>query len=47
MTRISARTIARSAALSSRSSPTVTIHLRKMYVDCRFVQLHLHNVISL
>jgi pimeloyl-ACP methyl ester carboxylesterase len=43
VTRISARTIARSAALSSRSSPTVTIHLRKMYVDCRFGQLHLHT----
>jgi len=43
VTRISARTIARSAALSSRSSATVTIHLRKMYVDCRFGQLHLHT----
>jgi pimeloyl-ACP methyl ester carboxylesterase len=43
VTRISARTIARSAALSSRSSPPVTIHLRKMYVDCRFGQLHLHT----
>jgi pimeloyl-ACP methyl ester carboxylesterase len=43
VTRTSDRTIARSAALSSRSSPTVTIHLRKMYVDCRFGQLHLHT----
>jgi len=43
VTRISARTIARSAALSSRSSPPVTTHLRKMYVDCRFGQLHLHT----
>jgi pimeloyl-ACP methyl ester carboxylesterase len=43
VTRISERTIARSAALSSRSSSTVTIHLRKMYVDCRFGQLHLHT----
>jgi pimeloyl-ACP methyl ester carboxylesterase len=43
VTRLSARSIARSAALSSRSSPPVTIHLRKMYVDCRFGQLHLHT----
>ena len=43
VTRTSDRTIARSAALSSRSSPPVTIHLRKMYVDCRFGQLHLHT----
>lgn len=43
MTRLTARTIARSAALSSRSSLPVTIHLRKMYVDCRFGQLHLHT----
>jgi pimeloyl-ACP methyl ester carboxylesterase len=43
VTRNSDRTIARSAALSSRSSPPVTIHLRKMYVDCRFGQLHLHT----
>jgi pimeloyl-ACP methyl ester carboxylesterase len=43
VTRNSERTIARSAALSSRSSPPVTIHLRKMYVDCRFGQLHLHT----
>lgn len=43
MTRLSARTIARSAAVSSRNAPHVTIHLRKMYVDCRFGQLHLHT----
>jgi pimeloyl-ACP methyl ester carboxylesterase len=43
VTRLSARTIARSATLSSRNSPQVTIHLRKMYVDCRFGQLHLHT----
>src|SRR5512136_3376131 len=43
VTRNSERSIARSAALSSRSSPPVTIHLRKMYVDCRFGQLHLHT----
>jgi pimeloyl-ACP methyl ester carboxylesterase len=43
VTRLSARTIARSAALSTRIEPQVTIHLRKMYVDCRFGQLHLHT----
>jgi pimeloyl-ACP methyl ester carboxylesterase len=43
VTRLSARTIARSAALSTRNSTEVTIHLRKMYVDCRFGQLHLHT----
>jgi len=43
VTRLSARTIARSAALSTRNEPQVTIHLRKMYVDCRFGQLHLHT----
>ena len=43
MTRLSPRTIARSAALSTRNAPQVTIHLRKMYVDCRFGQLHLHT----
>ena len=43
MTRLSARTIARSAALSTRNASNVTIHLRKMYVDCRFGQLHLHT----
>ena len=43
MTRHSSRTAARSASLSTRKSPTVTVHLRKMYVDCRFGQLHLHT----
>src|SRR5512141_2127351 len=43
VTRLTARTIARSAALNSRSSPSVTIHLRKMYVDSRFGQLHMHT----
>lgn len=43
MTRLSSRTIARSAALSSRNAPQVNIHLRKMYVDCRYGQLHLHT----
>lgn len=43
MTRQTSRTAARSASLSSRKSPPVTVHLRKMYVDCRFGQLHLHT----
>ena len=43
MTRQTSRAVARSAALSTRNSPHVTIHLRKMYVDCRFGQLHLHT----
>jgi pimeloyl-ACP methyl ester carboxylesterase len=37
------RTLARNASLSSRKSPPVTVHLRKMYVDCRFGQLHVHT----
>lgn len=43
MTPPSTRTAARAASLSSRKSPPVTVHLRKMYVDCRFGQLHLHT----
>lgn len=43
MTRIPSRTAARNASLSSRKSPPVTVHLRKMYVDCRYGQLHLHT----
>ena len=43
MTHSSGRTAARSASLSSRKSPPVTVHLRKMYVDCRFGQLHAHT----
>ena len=31
------------AALSSRNSAPVTVHLRKMYVDCRYGQLHVHT----
>jgi len=37
------RSAARQASLSSRKSPPVTVHLRKMYVDCRYGQLHLHT----
>jgi pimeloyl-ACP methyl ester carboxylesterase len=43
VTRFPSRTAARSANPSSRKSPPVTVHLRKMYVDCRFGQLHLHT----
>jgi len=43
VTRLSSRSIARSAAVAMRNSQQVTIHLRKMYVDCRFGQLHLHT----
>ena len=43
MTRIPSRTAARNASLSSRKSPPVTVHLRKMYVDCRYGQLHVHT----
>ena len=43
MTRNITRSAARTASLSSRKSPPVTVHLRKMYVDCRFGQLHVHT----
>jgi len=43
VSRFPTRIVARSASLSSRKSPPVTVHLRKMYVDCRFGQLHLHT----
>ena len=43
MTRTQSRSAARHASLSSRKSPPVTVHLRKMYVDCRYGQLHLHT----
>ena len=43
MTLKPSRTAARATSLSSRKSPPVTVHLRKMYVDCRFGQLHLHT----
>lgn len=43
MTSTPSRSAARQASLSSRKSPPVTVHLRKMYVDCRYGQLHLHT----
>lgn len=43
MTSFPNRSAARSASLSSRKSPPVTVHLRKMYVDCRYGQLHMHT----
>jgi len=43
VTRNPSRSAARHASLSSRKSPPVTVHLRKMYVDCRYGQLHLHT----
>ena len=43
MTSFPNRSAARSASLSSRKSPPVTVHLRKMYVDCRYGQLHVHT----
>ena len=43
MTRSQSRSAARHAIISSRKSPPVTVHLRRMYVDCRYGQLHLHT----
>ena len=43
MSRPAFRAIARSADPSSRISAPVTVHLRKMYVDCRYGQLHVHT----
>ena len=43
MTSFPIRSAARSASHSSRKSPPVTVHLRRMYVDCRFGQLHMHT----
>jgi pimeloyl-ACP methyl ester carboxylesterase len=37
------RSAARHAVSSTRMSPPVTVHLRKMYVDCRFGQMHVHT----
>ena len=39
----SSRAVARITALPSRNSAAVTIHLRRMYVDCRHGQLHVHS----
>jgi len=43
VTKSQSRSAARHASLSSRKSPPVTVHLRKMYVDCRYGQLHVHT----
>lgn len=43
MTRTSIRAAARNASLLARKSQPVTVHLRKMYVDCRYGQLHVHT----
>ncbi len=40
---ITTRSAARHVSLSSRKSPPVTVHLRRMYVDCRYGQLHVHT----
>jgi pimeloyl-ACP methyl ester carboxylesterase len=37
------RSAARHAPPSTRKSPPVTVHLRRMYVDCRYGQLHVHT----
>ncbi|HQR48867.1 MAG TPA: alpha/beta fold hydrolase [Steroidobacteraceae bacterium] len=37
------RAAARNASLLARKSQPVTVHLRKMYVDCRYGQLHVHT----
>ncbi len=37
------RSAARHASLLKRMSPPVTVHLRRMYVDCRYGQLHVHT----
>ncbi len=43
MTSTPSRSAARNASMSSRKSPPVTVHLRKMYLDCRYGQLHVHT----
>jgi pimeloyl-ACP methyl ester carboxylesterase len=43
VTRTASRSAARNANLSTRKSPAVTVHLRKMYVDCRYGQQHVHT----
>jgi len=43
VTRTSIRAAARNSSLQSRKSQPVTVHLRKMYVDCRYGQLHVHT----
>jgi pimeloyl-ACP methyl ester carboxylesterase len=41
--RLPIRSVARSATVLGRKSLNVTVHLRRMYVDCRFGQLHVHT----
>lgn len=43
MKRTPHRSAARQAVSSTRMSLPVTVHIRKMYVDCRFGQLHVHT----
>jgi pimeloyl-ACP methyl ester carboxylesterase len=43
VTRTSIRAAARNSSLQTRKSQPVTVHLRKMYVDCRYGQLHVHT----
>jgi pimeloyl-ACP methyl ester carboxylesterase len=43
VTRTSIRTAARAANMPTRNSPNVVVHLRRMYVDCRYGQLHVHT----
>jgi len=43
VTRSSIRAAARNSSLLARKSQSVTVHLRKMYVDCRHGQLHVHT----
>jgi pimeloyl-ACP methyl ester carboxylesterase len=39
----SSRAAARIAVLPSRNAAAVTVHLRRLYVDCRYGQLHVHS----
>lgn len=39
----SLRSLARSMSLPSRNAPAVKVHVRRMYVDCRHGQLHVHT----
>jgi pimeloyl-ACP methyl ester carboxylesterase len=43
VTRKSIRAAARNASQQSRKSHPVTVHLRKMYVDCRYGQMHVRT----
>jgi len=39
----SLRSLARSMSLPSRNAPAVKVHVRRMYVDCRYGQMHVHT----